>query len=78
MSVDIYHCLMKALAMDDVEDLTCYPVCASASGAIAELIEVTVIVVVVNVVYLPLEIIISTICRMLMLHLIGLSFCVRL
>jgi len=26
--------------MEDVEDITCYPVCASASGAIAELIEV--------------------------------------
>ncbi|XP_062182615.1 uncharacterized protein LOC133886794 [Phragmites australis] len=39
MSTYIYHSLMKALAMEDVEDITCYPVCASASGAIAELIE---------------------------------------
>ncbi|KAK3120729.1 hypothetical protein QOZ80_9AG0692950 [Eleusine coracana subsp. coracana] len=39
MSMDIYHCLMKALTMEDVEDITCYPVCTSASGAIAELIE---------------------------------------
>jgi hypothetical protein len=31
---------MKALTMEYVEDITCYPVCASASGAIAELIEV--------------------------------------
>ena len=52
MSVDVYHCLMKALAMEDVEDITCYPVCASASGAIAELIEVRVNVVVVNVILL--------------------------
>lgn len=39
MSTDIYNSLMKALSMEDAEDLTCYPVRASASGAIAELIE---------------------------------------
>uniref|UniRef100_A0ACD6AN67 Uncharacterized protein n=1 Tax=Avena sativa TaxID=4498 RepID=A0ACD6AN67_AVESA len=39
MSTDIYNSLMKALSMEDVDDLTCYPVRASASGAIAELIE---------------------------------------
>lgn len=55
MSKSIYHSLMKALTMEDVEDITCYPVYASASGAIAELIEVTVNVVFFNVVHLPLE-----------------------
>jgi hypothetical protein len=40
MSSSIYQSLMKALTMEYVEDITCYPVCASASGAIAELIEV--------------------------------------
>ncbi|CAD6252436.1 unnamed protein product [Miscanthus lutarioriparius] len=40
MSTSIYQSLMKALMMEDVEDINCYPVCASASGAIAELIEV--------------------------------------
>jgi hypothetical protein len=49
--VDIYHCLMKALAMEDIDGITCYPVCASASGAVAELIEVRINVVMVNVVY---------------------------
>ncbi|CAO2150244.1 unnamed protein product [Urochloa humidicola] len=39
MSTTIYHSLMKALTMEDMEDIICYPVCASASGAIAELIE---------------------------------------
>jgi len=39
MSTSIYQSLMKALKMEDVDDITCYPVCASASGAIAELIE---------------------------------------
>ncbi|PUZ45866.1 hypothetical protein GQ55_8G258700 [Panicum hallii var. hallii] len=39
MNTSIYHSLMKALTMEDMEDITCYPVCASASGAIAELIE---------------------------------------
>lgn len=39
MSSSIYQSLMKALTMEYVEDITCYPVCASASGAIAELIE---------------------------------------
>ncbi|AQK48288.1 ARM repeat superfamily protein [Zea mays] len=39
MSSSIYESLMKALTMEYVEDITCYPVCASASGAIAELIE---------------------------------------
>ncbi|ONM17284.1 ARM repeat superfamily protein [Zea mays] len=39
MSSSIYQSLMKALTMEYVQDITCYPVCASASGAIAELIE---------------------------------------
>uniref|UniRef100_A0A0D9XVL2 Importin N-terminal domain-containing protein n=1 Tax=Leersia perrieri TaxID=77586 RepID=A0A0D9XVL2_9ORYZ len=39
MSTNIYHSLMKALTMEDFDELTCYPVRASASGAIAELIE---------------------------------------
>ncbi|PWZ09193.1 40S ribosomal protein S4 [Zea mays] len=39
MSSSIYQSLMKALTMEYVEDITCYPVCASASGAIVELIE---------------------------------------
>lgn len=39
MSTDIYNSLMKALSMEDADDLTCYPVRASASSAIAELIE---------------------------------------
>ncbi|KAF7053473.1 hypothetical protein CFC21_061396 [Triticum aestivum] len=39
MCTDIYNSLMKALSMEDAEDVTCYPVRASASGAIAELIE---------------------------------------
>jgi hypothetical protein len=47
---------MKALTMEDVEDITCYPVCASASGAIAELIEVRVNAVFFIVVYLHLEV----------------------
>jgi hypothetical protein len=40
MSTDIYNSLMKALSMEDSEDLNCSPVRASASGAIVELIEV--------------------------------------
>ncbi|PWZ55290.1 40S ribosomal protein S4 [Zea mays] len=39
MSSSIYQSLMKSLTMEYVEDITCYPVCASASVAIAELIE---------------------------------------
>ncbi|KAM3312491.1 hypothetical protein ACQJBY_032415 [Aegilops geniculata] len=39
MCTDIYNSLMKALSMEDAEDVTCYLVRASASGAIAELIE---------------------------------------
>ncbi|KAL5204923.1 hypothetical protein ABZP36_009794 [Zizania latifolia] len=39
LSTNIYHSLMKALTMEDFDELTCYPVRASASGAIAELIE---------------------------------------
>lgn len=40
--MDIYNSLKKALSMEDADDVTCYPVRASASGAIAELIEVRV------------------------------------
>ncbi|OVA16680.1 Importin-beta [Macleaya cordata] len=39
MSADIYASLLKALIMPDVEDISCYPVRASAAGAIAELLE---------------------------------------
>ncbi|KAF0896635.1 hypothetical protein E2562_026750 [Oryza meyeriana var. granulata] len=39
LSTNVYHSLMKALAMEDFDELTCYPVRASAAGAIAELIE---------------------------------------
>ncbi|XP_073009559.1 uncharacterized protein [Typha latifolia] len=39
MSEDIYHSLMNALTMPDNEDANCYPVRASAAGAIAELLE---------------------------------------
>ncbi|KAL6908038.1 hypothetical protein ACP4OV_002208 [Aristida adscensionis] len=39
LRTNIYHSLLKALTMEALEDITCYPVCASASGAIAELIE---------------------------------------
>ena len=56
MSTSIYQSLMKALMMEDVEDINCYPVCASASGAIAELIEVRVNAVFSIVVYLHLEV----------------------
>lgn len=44
MSTNIYHSLMKALTMEDFDELSCYPVRASASGAITELIEVRVYV----------------------------------
>jgi hypothetical protein len=37
MSTSIYHSLTKVLTMEDVMNITCYPVCALASGAIAEL-----------------------------------------
>jgi len=40
VSADIYSSLMKALVMPDVGDFNCYPVHASAAGAIAELLEV--------------------------------------
>lgn len=56
MSTSIYQSLMKALKMEDVDDITCYPVCASASGAIAELIEVRVNAVFSIVLYLHLEV----------------------
>ncbi|XP_077240476.1 ARM repeat superfamily protein isoform X2 [Tasmannia lanceolata] len=39
MSADIYCSLLKALAMSDIGDISCYPVRASAAGAIAELLE---------------------------------------
>ncbi|XP_058076603.1 uncharacterized protein LOC131225158 isoform X2 [Magnolia sinica] len=39
MSADIYGSLLKALVMQDVGDISCYPVRASAAGAIAELLE---------------------------------------
>ncbi|PIA60816.1 hypothetical protein AQUCO_00300385v1 [Aquilegia coerulea] len=39
ISADIYSSLLKALVMPDVEDVSCYPVRASAAGAIIELLE---------------------------------------
>ncbi|KAJ6851805.1 importin beta-like SAD2-like protein isoform X1 [Iris pallida] len=39
MAGDVYRCLMKSLAMPDIADCNCYPVRASAAGAIAELLE---------------------------------------
>lgn len=40
MSADVYSSLLKALAMPDTGDTSCYPVRISAAGAIAELLEV--------------------------------------
>lgn len=39
MNTDIYSSLMKTLSMPDLEDISCYPVRASAVGAIAALLE---------------------------------------
>ncbi|XP_031396138.1 importin beta-like SAD2 homolog isoform X3 [Punica granatum] len=39
MSSDIYSSLLKALAMVDTADTTCYPVRVSAAGAISQLLE---------------------------------------
>ncbi|GMH18258.1 hypothetical protein Nepgr_020099 [Nepenthes gracilis] len=39
MSADIYSSLLKALTMPDCGDLSCYPVRATAAGAIAGLLE---------------------------------------
>ncbi|KAF8401236.1 hypothetical protein HHK36_012168 [Tetracentron sinense] len=39
MSADIYSSLLKALAIGDMGDISCYPVRASAAGAIAALLE---------------------------------------
>ncbi|KAG1326119.1 putative importin beta-like SAD2 [Cocos nucifera] len=39
MNADIYNSLMKTLTMPDIGDINCYPVRASAAGAIAELLE---------------------------------------
>ncbi|KAI3707610.1 hypothetical protein L6452_26236 [Arctium lappa] len=39
MSSEIYSSLLKALAMQDLEDISCYPVRVSAAGAIAQLVE---------------------------------------
>ena len=81
MNTSIYHSLMKALTMEDMEGITCYPVCASASGAIAELIEVRVRTNFFNVVHTPLYKLgyfLCAFCRTVMLHLIGSFFCKRL
>ena len=40
MSADVYSALLKALAIPDIGDVSCYPVRASAAGAIAGLLEV--------------------------------------
>ncbi|XP_038975739.1 importin beta-like SAD2 isoform X2 [Phoenix dactylifera] len=39
MNADIYSSLMKTLTMPDIGNINCYPVRASAAGAIAELLE---------------------------------------
>lgn len=39
MSSDIYTSLLKALTMEDMDDISCYPVRVSAAGAIAQLVE---------------------------------------
>ncbi|KAK1315907.1 hypothetical protein QJS10_CPA05g00115 [Acorus calamus] len=39
MSADIYYSLLKALTMPDLGDVSCYPVRASAAGAVAELVQ---------------------------------------
>ncbi|EEF43160.1 protein transporter, putative [Ricinus communis] len=39
MKADVYSSLLKALAMPDNEDTSCYPVRVSAAGAIVELLE---------------------------------------
>ncbi|KAL6952985.1 hypothetical protein U1Q18_041395 [Sarracenia purpurea var. burkii] len=39
MSADVYSSLLKALAMPDMGDITCYPVRVSAAGAITELVD---------------------------------------
>ncbi|CAH1454615.1 unnamed protein product [Lactuca virosa] len=39
MSSDVYTSLLKALTMEDTEDISCYPVRVSAAGAIAQLVE---------------------------------------
>ncbi|XP_020101763.1 uncharacterized protein LOC109719467 isoform X2 [Ananas comosus] len=39
MSADIYNSLTKALSTPDIGDISCYPVRASAAGAISELLE---------------------------------------
>lgn len=43
MSADIYNSLTKALSMLDIGDICCYPVRASAAGAISELLEVRMV-----------------------------------
>lgn len=40
MNAEIFSSLTKALAVPDDGDFNCYPVRASAAGAIAELLEV--------------------------------------
>ncbi|CAN6466601.1 unnamed protein product [Victoria cruziana] len=39
MNADIYNVLLKAMVMPDVDDISCYPVRASAAAAIGELLE---------------------------------------
>nr|GEW17502.1 importin beta-like SAD2 homolog [Tanacetum cinerariifolium] len=39
MSSDIYSSLLKSLTMEDMDDISCYPVRVSAAGAIAQLVE---------------------------------------
>ena len=77
--MDIYSSLMNALNMEDAEDLCCYPVRASASGAIAELIEVRFDFGIMNRIYLPPVNMPLTVfcafCRTVMLRLTGLPFC---
>lgn len=39
MTADVYTSLLKALTMEDTDDISCYPVRISAAGAIAQLVE---------------------------------------
>lgn len=40
MAADVYSALLKTLVISDCEDMSCYPVRASAAGAMIKLLEV--------------------------------------
>lgn len=85
MNTDIYSSLTKTLSMPNLEDISCYPVRASAVGAIAALLEVRMVLFSFSVwpyrFGLFLDYIISVIfitcyfCRMITFLLIGNLFC---